>query len=96
MRRRLPWGVSLSATAAVLNVTVTATTSSSFLSVWPDDASPRPNASDLNWPAGTTIPNLVIATLPSSGAHQGAVNVYNLSGSADVIVDVEGYYTGSG
>ena len=37
----------------------------------------------------------MIATLAPSGAHQGAVNVYNLSGSADVIVDVEGYYEGS-
>ena len=78
-----------------LNIAVTNTSSPSFLTAWPNDGSSRPNASDLNWPAGTTIPNLVIATLASSGATKGAVNVYNLSGSADVIVDVEGYYVGS-
>jgi hypothetical protein len=89
-------GVPTGATAAVLNVAVTNTSSSSFLTLWPDDGSARPNASDLNWTPGLTIPNLVIATLPSSGAHAGSVNVFNLSGAADVVVDVEGYYVPSG
>jgi hypothetical protein len=81
------------ASAAVLNVAVTNTTASSFLSVWPDGIS-QPTASDLNWVANQTIPNLVIATLPTSGPDtlSGLINLYNLAGSADVVIDVEGFY----
>jgi hypothetical protein len=89
-------GVPTSTTAAVLNVAVTGTTASSFLSVWPQGIA-RPTASDLNWVAGETIPNLVIATLPSTGpdAGSGFISLYNLAGNADAIVDVEGYYVPS-
>ena len=73
----------------VANVTVTNTTGSSFLTAWPDLTS-RPTASDLNWSAGVTVPNLVVAKLGTDGA----LDLYNLNGSTDVIVDVEGYYTG--
>jgi hypothetical protein len=83
--------VPTNATAAVLNMAVTGTTASSFLSVWPEGIV-SPNTSDLNWVAGQTIPNLVIATLPTSGPDAGNLNAYNLAGSADVIVDLEGYY----
>ena len=89
-------GVPTGATAAVLNVAVTGTSSSSFLTVWPDDGSSRPNASDLNWTPGLTIPNLVIATLPTTGLNAGSVKVFNLSGRADVVIDVEGYYVPAG
>jgi hypothetical protein len=75
--------------AVVLNVTVTNTTAASYLTVWPDPTA-RPNASDLNWVAGETVPNLVVVELGSDGA----VDIYNYSGSTDVIVDVEGYYSG--
>src|SRR5207245_9326210 len=74
-------------TAVVLNVTVTDTTAPSFLSVWPDGG-PRPGSSDLNWVGGVTIPNLVVVKLGSSGA----VDLYNLSGQTDVVLDVVGYY----
>jgi hypothetical protein len=30
--------------------------------------------------------------LPTSGPDAGNLNAYNLAGSADVIVDLEGYY----
>jgi hypothetical protein len=73
--------------AVVANVTATNTTAASYLTVWPDGTT-RPNASDLNWVAGETVPNLVVAELGSDGA----VDIYNYSGSTDVIVDVEGYY----
>jgi hypothetical protein len=84
-------GVPTSTTAAVLNVAVTGTTASSFLSVWPEGIT-RPTASDLNWVAGQTIPNLVIATLPITGISAGNISLYNLTGNADTIADVEGYY----
>jgi hypothetical protein len=75
-------------TSAVMNVTATGTTASSFLTVWPTGVT-RPLASDLNWVAGETVPNLVVVKLGSDGA----VQVYNAAGSADVVVDVSGWYS---
>jgi hypothetical protein len=73
--------------AVVLNVTVTNTTAASFLTVYPSDA-PRPTASDLNWTAGLTVPNLVVVKLGADGK----IALYNLAGSTDVIADVVGWY----
>ena len=81
------FGVPLGAAAVVLNVTVTGTTGSSFLTLFPAGQS-RPNASNLNWTAGRTIPNAVTVKLGTAGK----VSVFNLLGSVDVIVDVAGYY----
>jgi hypothetical protein len=75
------------AVAAVLNVTVTNTTGSSYLTVWPDGTG-RPLASDMNWVAGQTIPNLTIVKLGSNGK----VDIFNFAGSTDVVVDVMGWY----
>jgi len=76
------------ASSVVLNVTVTATTTPSHLTVYPA-GQPLPTVSDLNWTAGRTVPNLVIATV-GTGEN---VNVTNFNGSADVIVDVVGWFT---
>jgi hypothetical protein len=75
-------------TAAVMNTTVTNTTGQSFLTVWPTGV-PQPLVSDLNWVAGQTVPNLVVVKLGSGGA----VQVFNASGSTDVVVDVMGFYS---
>ncbi len=75
-------------TSVVLSVTVTNTTQPSFLTVYPG-GSTRPLASDLNWVGGQTITNLVVVKVGPTGT----VNFYNLSGSADVVVDVVGYYS---
>jgi hypothetical protein len=75
-------------TAAVMNVTVTNTTQSSFLTAWPTGAT-RPTASDLNWVGGQTVPNLGVVKLGSDGA----IQVFNASGSVDVIVDLSGWYS---
>ena len=72
--------------AVVLNVTVTNPTAASFLTVWPQGAK-RPTASNLNFVAGQTVPNLVVAKVGSSGR----VALYNLSGRVDVVVDVAGF-----
>ncbi len=77
-------GVPTGSTAAVLNVTVTNTTTPGFLTVYPGPT--RPTASDLNWAAGQTVPNLVVATLSSTGS----VTIFNSAGSTDVVVDVFG------
>jgi Viral BACON domain len=73
--------------AVVLNVTVTNTTAPSHLTIFPSDAA-RPNASDLNFVAAQTVPNLVVVKLSADGKF----GIYNAAGSTDVIVDVLGWY----
>jgi hypothetical protein len=80
-------GVPITATAVVLNVTVTHTTEPSYLTIWPAGDS-RPTSSDLNWTAGETAPNLVIVKLGTNGQ----VSIYNNAGQTDVIADVVGWY----
>ena len=80
-------GVPTTATAAILNVTVTNTNAASFLTVHPCPGT-RPLASDLNWVAGQTIPNLAIGSLGSAGA----ICFYNSAGATDVVVDLFGYF----
>jgi len=74
--------------AVVLNVTATNTTAPGFVSVFPDGTT-QPNASDVNWNGGATVPNLVIAKLGSDGA----VDFYNNAGAADLVVDLMGWYS---
>ena len=84
--------VPTTAIAVVANVTVTNTTAASFLTAWPAGIH-QPLASDLNWVAGATVPNLVVVQLGSASSSAGAISVFNHSGAADVIVDVEGWFT---
>jgi hypothetical protein len=58
-----------------------------YMTVYPCDAA-LPNASNLNFAKGDTIPNAVIAKL----AANGTVCVYTSAG-AGVLVDVNGYST---
>lgn len=73
--------------AVVVNVTVTNTTQASFLTVFPN-GDPVPIASNLNWPANTTIANLVTVKVGTGGM----VNFFNQNGNVDVIADVVGWY----
>jgi outer membrane protein assembly factor BamB len=73
--------------AVLLNVTVTEPTAASFLTAWPA-GQPRPLASNLNYVAGQTVPNLVTAKVGEGGQ----VNLYNHSGSTHVVADVAGWY----
>jgi hypothetical protein len=77
-------------TAVVLNVTVTEPTSGSFLTVYPFGAS-RPNASNLNFVAGQTVPNLVIVRVGADGA-LGKARVYNKLGFTHLVFDVVGWF----
>jgi hypothetical protein len=72
--------------AVVLNVTVTDTSSPSYLTVYPAE-DPRPTASNLNWMAGQTTPNLVQVAIRDSGQ----LTIYNAGGWANVIFDIAGY-----
>ncbi|MFG2877561.1 hypothetical protein ACGFYU_21625 [Streptomyces sp. NPDC048337] len=74
-------------TAVVLNVTVTAPTQPSHLIVHPHGVE-RPNVSNLNFTAGQTVSNLVVVPVVD-----GRVTLYNHWGDAQVIADLNGYFT---
>ncbi|MGB2569266.1 DUF1565 domain-containing protein [Micromonospora citrea] len=83
LSRKLP----ADATAAVLNVTVTAPTRAGVLKVFPA-GSATPEASNLNFVAGQTIPNLVVVPVVD-----GRVSIHNASsGSTHVVADLAGFY----
>jgi len=71
----------------VLNITATGPTTGGFLTVFPAGAA-RPNASNLNFGPGQTIPNLVLAKVGSGGQ----VSIYNDQGSTHVIADIAGWF----
>lgn len=76
------------ATAVAMNVTAVNPTASSFLTIWPADAG-QPLASSLNWtPASPPTPNKVDVKLSADGR----INMFNLTGSIDILADVVGYY----
>jgi photosystem II stability/assembly factor-like uncharacterized protein len=77
-------------TAVILNVTVTNPTALGYLTAWPTGSS-RPLASNLNWTVGQTVPNRVEVPVGTGGT----ISLYNSAGTADVIVDVGGYYSSS-
>ncbi|MEU6932351.1 hypothetical protein AB0A05_24710 [Streptomyces sp. NPDC046374] len=74
--------------AVVLNVTATGPTATGFVSVYPYGTT-RTAASNLNFVAGQTVPNLVVVPVKD-----GRVTFYNHSGTVDLIADIAGYYTG--
>ncbi|MEV4614364.1 hypothetical protein AB0K43_17460 [Kitasatospora sp. NPDC049258] len=74
-------------TAVVLNVTVTAPTWDSHLTVYPHGVA-RPGVSNLNFTAGQTVSNLVVVPVVD-----GRVTLYNHLGDVDVIADLNGYFT---
>lgn len=71
--------------AAWLNVTVTGPSSPGFVTVFPAGAA-RPNASNVNFSTGQTVPNLVLAKLG-----RGGKVLVLASASTHVIVDVVGW-----
>jgi streptogramin lyase len=81
-------GLPPSASALVMNTTVTGGTEGSFVTVYPGSGAP-PTASNLNFGPGQTIPNLVVARV----AGDGTVSIANKLGSVDVIADAVGYYS---
>jgi hypothetical protein len=84
-------GVPSDAIAAVLNITVTNPTGAGYVTVWPC-GEPQPTASNLNYTANETIPNLVISKLGASGK----VCIYSRQ-TTDLIADVAGFFpAGSG
>jgi peptidoglycan hydrolase-like protein with peptidoglycan-binding domain len=76
--------------AVALNVTIVNPTAATYLTVWPS-GTPQPEASNLNAIVGT-VPNMVTVGLGADGR----ISVFNYAGSADVIVDVAGWFDGTG
>jgi hypothetical protein len=71
--------------AVALNVTVTEPTSPSFLSVGP---TPDATTSNLNFNAGQTVANMVVAPLNIDGT----VSLLNYDGNVQLIVDILGLW----
>ncbi|MGW6984851.1 PKD domain-containing protein [Streptomyces sp. NPDC054932] len=77
-------------TAVALNVTVTETVDSGYVTAWPGAGHDRPGTSNLNYTAGRSVPNLVIVPV----GEDGYVELYNGGGQpVDLIADVTGYFT---
>jgi hypothetical protein len=80
-------GIPLTAQAVSANMAVTNTSGTGFISVWPGgDPQPLPLVASLNYSAGQTIANAVIAPLGAGG-----ITVYAKVG-LDLIIDVNGYF----
>jgi glucose/arabinose dehydrogenase len=73
--------------AVVLNVTATQPTASTFVTVYPTGQS-RPGTSTVNFAAGQTVANVVIARVGTGGR----VELYNAAGSTHLLVDVTGWF----
>jgi hypothetical protein len=81
-------GIPSTAQAVSANMAVTNTSGVGFISVWPEGApQPVPLVASLNFAAGQTIANAVIAPLGTGGG----INVYARVG-LDLIIDVNGYF----
>ena len=74
--------------AVVLNVTVTGASGPGYLTVFPS-GSPQPQSSAINFRAGDTIANLIQAPVGAGGN----VSIFVGGAAAQVVVDVNGYYS---
>ncbi|MEO5680108.1 MAG: Ig-like domain repeat protein, partial [Acidimicrobiales bacterium] len=84
-------GIPSTATAVVLNVTVTSPTATGYLTVYPTGVA-RPDTSSLNFVPGQTVGNLVVVGVGSGGQ----ISMFNFSGTTQVIGDIVGYYAPTG
>jgi hypothetical protein len=74
--------------AVVLNVTVVTPSSAGYVTVYPS-GEVRPLASNLNFSAGQTVPNLVMAKVGANGN----VTLFNYLGSTHLVVDRLAYFS---
>lgn len=77
--------------SVLLNVTVTQPSSNGYLTAFPAGITP-PLASNLNFTAGQTVPNLVAVKVGAGGR----VSLLNSAGTTQVIADVVGWYSAVG
>jgi hypothetical protein len=79
-------GVPSDAAAVSLNVTTLGAPTAGFVTVWPC-GTPQPNASNLNYNSGQTIPNAVLTRIGTAGK----VCLYTET-ATHLIVDINGYF----
>jgi uncharacterized protein YvpB len=78
--------------AVIANLTAVSPSTSTYLTAYPADVTPRPNASDLNI-VGPVLPNLIVVGL-SELTPAGNIRLFNASGNVNAVVDVEGWFQG--
>ena len=87
--------------AVLVNVTATNPAAAGWLTLFPA-GSALPTASNLNFGAGQSVPNLVVVKVGHGGANEGAISITNtgglppVGGTVDVIADVMGWYANPG
>lgn len=82
-------GLPAGSSAVVLNLTATNAQRDGFLTAFPS-GSLTPNSSNVNFAAGTTVPNLVMVAV----GRDGRVVLHNGSaGAVHVIADLAGWYS---
>jgi Subtilase family len=84
-----PFAVPVGAAAVSMNLTSDGATGSGFITAYPADG-PLPVASNLNFVAATPVADAALIKLSAGGALNTYVNV-----STHVIIDVNGYFTGT-
>jgi hypothetical protein len=85
--------VPANASAVLVNATVAHDSVASFVSLYPAPAvTTQPTFSDVNFSAGEVVANRAIVAVGTGGV----IEVYNHAGTADVDIDVDGYFTGVG
>jgi hypothetical protein len=84
-----PFAVPVGAAAISINLTSDAAAGPGFVTVYPADGT-FPLSSNLNYVAATPVANAALVKLSTTGTLNAFVNV-----ATHVIVDVNGYFTGS-
>jgi hypothetical protein len=79
-------GVGAHPSAVMVNATITNPTDPGYLTIWPCDQ-PRPTTSNLNFVAGQTIANAVLATVAPNGTICAMSNT-----RVDIIIDAQGWF----
>ena len=82
-------GVPVTASAVAINITVTESTSSGNLTIYPGD-NPMPSTSTINYGAAETRANNAVVSPNAAGAI--TVHCAQESGTVEFIVDVTGYF----
>jgi hypothetical protein len=83
-------GVPADAVAVAFNLTSVDATSPTYVTAWPTGQA-RPSTSNLNPVPGRAVPNIAVVRLGG-----GKISLYNHVGSAHLLGDVVGYFTGGG
>ena len=77
--------------AVAMTVTATQPSTGGYLTMFPSGTA-RPLAANLNFAAGETVSNLVVVKVGPNGK----IGMYNANGATHVVIDVAGWYSGTG